>query len=102
MVYLSLGSNLGDRAENLRRAIAELRVQGIAVRQVSSFYETEPADVPDQPWFMNCAVGVETNLGALELLHVLQTIELRLRRVRTISRGPRTVDLDILFFGGTV
>jgi 2-amino-4-hydroxy-6-hydroxymethyldihydropteridine diphosphokinase len=98
MVYLSLGSNLGDRAENLRRAIGELH----GVRRVSAFYETEPADVPDQPWFLNCVVALETDHSALDLLHELQAIEQRLGRVRTIPRGPRTVDLDILFFGDTV
>ncbi len=102
MAYLSLGSNLGDRGGNLRRAIEEMHAAGIAVRRVSSFYETEPADVPDQPWFLNCAAEVETALTAAELWHALQTIEQRLGRVRTIPRGPRTVDLDILFFGGTV
>jgi 2-amino-4-hydroxy-6-hydroxymethyldihydropteridine diphosphokinase len=102
MIYLSLGSNLGDREANLRGAIEELRGQGIAVRRVSSFYETEPADVPDQPWFLNCVVEVETDQTPLDLLHALQAIEQRLGRVRTIPRGPRTVDLDILFFGVSV
>jgi 2-amino-4-hydroxy-6-hydroxymethyldihydropteridine diphosphokinase len=98
MIYLSLGSNLGDRAENLRRAIEELH----GVRRVSSVYETQPADVPDQAWFLNCVVKIETDQEPLELLHTLQAIEQRLGRVRTVPRGPRTVDLDILFFGDTV
>jgi len=98
MVYLSLGSNLGDRAENLRRAIEGLR----GVRRVSSFYETEPVDLADQPWFLNCVVALETDRSAMDLLYELQAIEQRLGRVRTIPRGPRTVDLDILFFGDTV
>jgi 2-amino-4-hydroxy-6-hydroxymethyldihydropteridine diphosphokinase len=102
VVYLSLGSNVGNRGGNLRRAIEELRRSGIAVRRVSSFYETEPVDVPDQPWFVNCVVEVETDQGALELLRALQAIEQHMGRVRTTPRGPRTVDLDILFFGGAV
>jgi 2-amino-4-hydroxy-6-hydroxymethyldihydropteridine diphosphokinase len=101
-VSLSLGSNLGDRPDNLCRAIEEMRASGIVVLQVSSFYETEPVDLPDQPWFVNCAVQVRTNLPALELLHVLQAIEQRLGRVRTIPRGPRMIDIDILFHGGLV
>jgi 2-amino-4-hydroxy-6-hydroxymethyldihydropteridine diphosphokinase len=98
MVYLSLGSNLGDRAENLRRAIEQLH----GVRRVSSFYETEPVDVADQPWFLNCVAEIEIGGSPLELLRELQAIEQGLGRVRTIPRGPRTVDLDILFFADTV
>src|SRR5258708_26591528 len=98
VAYLSLGSNLGDRAGNLRQAIEALQ----GGTEVSSFYETEPADVPDQPWFLNCAVKVETDLAPDELLCVLQGIERRLGRVRSIDKGPRTVDIDILFYGDQI
>src|SRR5579859_4737487 len=77
-VYLSLGSNLGDRAANLRAAIAALPSAGTVVSQVSSFYETEPVDFLDQPWFLNCVVEAQTSLAPLDLLHSLRNIESQL------------------------
>ncbi len=98
-VYLSLGSNLGDRAENLRRAIAALPGKGVKVRRVSSFYETEPVDYTEQPWFLNCAVEAETGLVPLELLRALRGIETESGSRKEIPRGPRLLDLDILLYG---
>jgi len=95
IAYLSLGSNLGDRGEHLRRAIAELP----GVRKTSSIYETEPADFVHQPWFLNCVVEVETDLPPVEFLHSLQAIERKHGRVRKTPSGPRTLDIDILFYG---
>ena len=97
-VYLSLGSNLGDRRENLRRAIEDLG----RVERVSSFYETEPVGLRDQPWFLNCAVEMETDLGPEELLAMLKGIEKKLGRAPTVPQGPRVVDLDVLFYGDQV
>ena len=96
--YLSLGSNLGDRRQNLEQAIESL----LGVTNVSSFYETEPAEVRDQPWFLNCAVQIDTELTPGELLCVLQGIERRMGRVRDIPKGPRIVDIDILFYGDEI
>src|SRR5260370_19303552 len=101
-VYLSLGSNVGDRAKNLRGAIAALANARVHVVRISSLYETEPLDYLDQPWFLNCAVQVETELGALELLHALRGIEAQMGIKKLIAKGPRLIDMDILLYGNEV
>lgn len=101
IAYLSLGSNLGDRAANLRKAIARLG-QVATVLRVSSFYETEPMELRDQPWFLNCAVEFETDKSARELLGEIQLIEHELGRNRAVHKGPRTLDIDLLLFGDEV
>lgn len=101
-IYLSLGSNLGDRAANLNRAISALNEAGIRVLRRSSLYATEPVDVPAQPWFLNCVVEAETSLLPRQLLHALQAIERRLGRKKMGLRGPRVIDMDILFYGASV
>ena len=98
-VYLSLGSNLGDRAANLRAAIAAMPDAGARVVKVSSFYETEPVDYLEQPWFLNCAVEAETELPPLDLLHALRGIEGRLGSQKEFAKGPRLLDMDILLYG---
>ena len=97
-VYLSLGSNLGDRQSNLRNAIGRLLELGDVV-EVSSLYETEPVEVTDQPWFLNCAVAVRTELLPREFLAGILAIEKSMGRVRTQPKGPRVIDIDILLFG---
>jgi 2-amino-4-hydroxy-6-hydroxymethyldihydropteridine diphosphokinase len=97
-VYLSLGSNMGDRAANLQSAIEDLSHLG-EVAAVSSFYETEPVEFTDQPWFLNCAVALDTEKTPAQLLRALLEIERTMGRVRTDQKGPRTIDLDILLFG---
>jgi len=100
--YLSLGSNLGDREANLREAIAHLGELG-AVSKVSALYETEPVEVAGpQPWFLNCAATVETELTPLGFLKSLLAIEHTMGRERTVPKGPRTIDMDIIFFGDEV
>ncbi len=99
--YLSLGSNLGGRDANLREAIRRLGELG-TVEKVSSFYETEPVEFTEQPWFVNCAVELETNLSARELLNGLLAIEHAMGRERIQPKGPRLIDLDILLFADTV
>ena len=100
--YLSLGSNVGDRAANLRAAIG--RLQGLGtVTSVSSFYETEPVEVTSrQPWFLNCAVAMETELMPKQLLSRVLALEQAMGRRRTEAKGPRTIDIDILLFGNAV
>ena len=98
IVYLSLGSNLGDRQANLRNAIGRLLELG-DVLEVSSYYETEPVNFTDQPWFLNCAVAVRTDLQPRDFLSGIQAIEKSLGRQRTQPKGPRTIDIDILLFG---
>ena len=102
--YLSLGSNLGDRAENIARAVAMLGERGIRVTRESSLYETEPIDVRNGGWFLNGAIEAETELAPAELIKVLLEIERALGRERTARRvaGPkesRTIDLDVLLYG---
>ena len=97
-VYLSLGSNVGERKENLRAAIRALRDADVRVTRVSSFYETEPVDFLEQPWFLNCAVGGETEVPALELLRALRGIELRTGSKKLVAKGPRLIDMDILLY----
>ena len=100
-VYLSLGSNLGGREENLRRALERLRELG-ELRAVSDLYQTEPVDVRDQPWFLNCAAMLVTGLMPMQLLARIQQIELDLGRRHIRVKGPRTVDIDILLFARSV
>lgn len=98
-VYLSLGSNVGERGKNLRAAIASLRDAGVRVTKVSAFYETEPVDLREQPWFLNCVVKAETELPALELLRELRQIETRMGSKKLVAKGPRLIDMDILLYG---
>ena len=97
-VYIGLGSNLGDREEMLRRARELLTGAGIDILRASSLYETEPQDLPNQPWFLNQVVEAETNLFPLQLLNRALKIEKELGRRRTAIKGPRTIDLDILLY----
>src|SRR5258708_39387822 len=98
-VYLSLGSNVGDRDANLRAAIAGLSTAGVRVTQVSSIYETQPVDYLDQAWFLNCVVAGETQVPPLDLLHALRGIESRMGSKKEFPKGPRLMDIDILLYG---
>ena len=100
-VYLSLGSNLGDPNANLEAAIAKLGNLG-EVKAVSSFYETEPMELVAQPWFLNCAVTLETELMPKQLMKAILGLEQRMGRRRVKPKGPRTIDIDILLFGTSV
>ena len=101
-VYLSLGSNLGDRAANLREAMARLRDLG-TITAKSSLYETEPVEVEDsQPWYLNCAAALETELAPQQFLNRVLAIEQAMGRRRTGTRAPRNIDIDIIFFGNAV
>jgi 2-amino-4-hydroxy-6-hydroxymethyldihydropteridine diphosphokinase len=98
-VYLSLGSNVGDRAKNLRAAIDELPHAGVAITRVSSFYETEPVDLREQPWFLNCVVEAETHFDPNMLLRALREIETKMGSRKLVPKGPRLIDMDILLYG---
>jgi 2-amino-4-hydroxy-6-hydroxymethyldihydropteridine diphosphokinase len=100
-VYLSLGSNLGDRSANLRAAIERLGEAG-TVRAVSGFYETEPVELRDQPWFLNCVVVLETRDTPRALLKKVLAIEREMGRLRMKDKGPRSIDIDLLLFGARV
>ncbi len=99
IIYLSLGSNVGDREANLRAAIAALEDASVRVRRVSSLYETEPVDFLEQPWFLNCAVEGETELKPRELLRALREIEAKMGSKKLTAKGPRLIDMDILLYG---
>ncbi len=101
LVYLSVGSNIGDRQGNLHQAVSAIERERIRVTAESSVYETEPQDVTDQPWFLNMVVACETSYFPVQLLAVLRGIERAMGRVRSdrTRRGPRLIDLDILLFG---
>lgn len=101
LIYLSLGSNLGDRALNLERAIAALPEAGVQVLRCSSIYETEPVDFLAQPWFLNCAVEAVTSLPPRQLIDMLQEIERRMGSKKLVLRGPRIIDLDVLIYGAS-
>lgn len=101
-IYLSLGSNLGDREGYLREAIALVGAEGLRVLRVSSLYETEPMEVRDQPWFLNLVVEAETDLLPKQVLARIRKIERGLGRRRGRPKGPRTIDIDILLYGESV
>ena len=100
-VYLSLGSNMGDRQHNLNEAL-ELLSQRAKLFEVSSTYDTEPVGNPDQPRFLNLAARIQTRLAPLELLSLTKGIEAKLGRVKDKPNSPRPIDIDILFYGDQV
>ena len=102
IAYIALGSNLGDKEKNLRRAIMLLLQQGIDVEKVSSFISTEPYGVTDQPQFLNAVCRVRTSLAPLALLDVLLATELAMGRVRLRHWGERNIDLDLLLYEDVV
>ena len=101
LAYLSLGSNVGDREACLRDALIRLSATGCVVA-VSSFYETEPVEFTSQPWFLNCAVVLETDLTPQQLMSALLSIEEEMGRRRIQKKGPRSIDIDILMFDDIV
>jgi 2-amino-4-hydroxy-6-hydroxymethyldihydropteridine diphosphokinase len=97
--YLGLGSNLGDRLENLRRSLDLLEERGIAVLRSSRVYETDPVGGPEQPDYLNAVVEVESSGSARELLEACLEVEAIMGRVRGERWGPRVIDVDVLSFG---
>jgi 2-amino-4-hydroxy-6-hydroxymethyldihydropteridine diphosphokinase len=100
-VYLSLGSNLEDRAANLRAALAQLDTAAHLLA-VSALYETQPVDVPDQPWFLNCVAAIETEMTPRELLNLALQIEAAMGRLRVREKGARKIDIDVVLFGDRI
>ena len=101
-VYLSLGSNLGDRMGNLNQALVALADGLLVTRRISSFFETEPVGCGDQPWFLNCVIALETATQPAQLMAELLRIEHEMGRQRVLKKGPRSIDIDILLFGDDV
>ncbi|MBA4374193.1 MAG: 2-amino-4-hydroxy-6-hydroxymethyldihydropteridine diphosphokinase [Thermodesulfovibrio sp.] len=102
VVYIGLGSNLGDREKNCLEALRLLGDGGVAVIRQSSLIETEPWGLADQPRFINMAAEVETGLLPHQLLELLNRIEGTMGRNRTIKWGPRVIDLDILLYNDLI
>jgi 2-amino-4-hydroxy-6-hydroxymethyldihydropteridine diphosphokinase len=101
-IFLSLGSNLGDRIVQLQRALSLLSENGIHIERTSSFYKTEPVDFLPQAWFLNLAAEALTNLLPVQLLHACQRIERQVGRRPGVRKGPRSIDVDILFYESAV
>jgi 2-amino-4-hydroxy-6-hydroxymethyldihydropteridine diphosphokinase len=103
LAAIALGSNLGNREENLDLAIEHLRSLG-TIKKISTFHDTAPVGYLDQPHFLNAAVLLETDLQPLELMHTLLAIEKKMGRDRAVSiaKGPRVIDLDLLLVGDTI
>jgi 2-amino-4-hydroxy-6-hydroxymethyldihydropteridine diphosphokinase len=100
--FLGLGSNLGRRGVNLARARRLLEKSGVKVLRASSIYETEPVDLAGQPWFLNQVLEVRSDLGPAALLGLVKEIEAAMKRVPSVPKGPRVIDIDILAAGGLV
>ena len=101
-VFLSLGSNLGDRVANIRKALEQLAGVGVAITRVSSFYKTEPMDFRPQAWFVNCVAEAETRLMPMQLLNAVKTVERALGRRTGVAKRPRAIDIDILLYESVV
>ncbi len=102
LIYLGLGSNIGDREAMVESALEALNAPDLRLQRVSSLYETEPIGFRDQRWFLNCVAEFETDVFPKQLLHRMQKVELGMGRVRSLKNGPRTIDIDILLFGNSV
>lgn len=101
-IYIGLGSNLGDRLANIRKAIELMEEEGIEIIDESSIYETEPVGYKEQGWFLNSVVKGRTELSSRRLWERLEKIEKSMGREREIKWGPRIIDLDILFYGNEI
>ncbi len=98
IVYLALGSNLGDRLSYFKKAVALLEEGHVKVRRHSTVIETDPVDAPPQAKYLNGVLKVETDLSPEDLLVLTQSIEHKLGRVRQVFHGPRVIDIDILLY----
>ena len=102
LVYLGLGSNIGDREAMIQAALHELDHDGLSLIRTSSVYETEPVGLTDQRWFLNVVAEIQTDLFPVPLLRRTQRIESQFGRLRTLPNGPRTLDIDILLYGSVI
>jgi len=98
-VYIGLGSNIGDKSENIKQALKLIdQSDHIKIKKVSSLYETEPVGYEDQEWFINATAEIETDLSPEKLLDIFKNIEKIMGREDHIRWGPREIDIDILFY----
>ncbi len=98
-VVLAFGSNIGDREENIKTALKFLDANGVKLEKFSSFYVSNPVDYKEQPEFLNCVGLFRTKLTPFKLLRLIKQIEKRMGRKNNIEKGPRNIDIDIIFFG---
>lgn len=102
-VYIGIGSNMGDKEDNIREALGLLERDGrVSALEIAPLYKTDPVGYADQDWFLNTVAAVKTDLSPRELLGLLMGIERQMGRERTIRWGPRVIDLDILLYGDAV
>ena len=102
LIYLSLGSNLGNRQVNLKKALTELPRKGIDILKNSSIYETEPVEFTKQPNFLNLVCAAQSTLNPQTILNVCHQIESGMGRIHIENKGPRCIDIDILFYGKVI
>ncbi len=101
-IYLALGTNMGDREEALQTAIDNLHSTDLRVKRLSSVYETSPQEMTAQPWFLNMVLEAETSLLPIRLLGRVMNVERKMGRKRLVAKGPRVIDIDILFHGAAL
>jgi 2-amino-4-hydroxy-6-hydroxymethyldihydropteridine diphosphokinase len=101
-VYLALGTNMGEREQALQSAIDHLHHADLRIKRLSSVYETSPRELISQPWFLNMVLEAETSLFPIRLLGRVMNIERKMGRKRLVAKGPRVIDIDILFHGSAV
>ncbi|WVW82121.1 dihydropteroate synthase [Kwoniella bestiolae CBS 10118] len=101
-IFIAVGSNIGDRVDNIHKAIRELQTNGCELRRTSRLYESEPMYVEDQDRFINGVIEISTSLSPLDLLRLLKRTEKSVGRTKTFTNGPRVIDLDLVFYGEDV
>jgi len=101
VVYLGLGSNIGDKKRNITNALC-LISEICEVKKKSRMYLTEPIGNIEQDWFLNCVVEIETEIEPKQLLSCFKSIERKLGRAKNVKNGPRIIDIDILFYGNKI
>jgi 2-amino-4-hydroxy-6-hydroxymethyldihydropteridine diphosphokinase len=101
-VYFSIGSNIGNKKENLKNAINLLQKNNINIKKISSVYKTEPIGIKKQPYFYNICVKAKTDLTPQKILKIIKKIEKKLGRTKNIKWGPRIIDIDILFYNNII
>ncbi|BBB32067.1 2-amino-4-hydroxy-6-hydroxymethyldihydropteridine diphosphokinase [Thermotomaculum hydrothermale] len=97
-VVLAFGSNIGDREKNIKTALNFLGANKVKLEKLSSFYKTNPVDYTNQPEFINCVGIFTTTLNPFKLLRLIKQIEKRMGRETNIDKGPRNIDIDIIFY----
>lgn len=102
IVYFSVGSNIGNKKNNLKVALKLLKKNKIKIIKISSIYKTEPVGCKNQPYFYNICIKAKTNLKPIDLLYKLKKIEKQMCRKKTIKWGPRIIDIDILFYNNII